>query len=96
MSAVVVTGATGGIGAALVRLFADRGDPVFAAARPSAALDALCADTTAVAAPIDLQRPSELPAPSASWTGSTRWCTRPASARSRRSPTRRTTCGSRR
>jgi NADP-dependent 3-hydroxy acid dehydrogenase YdfG len=61
MSAVVVTGATGGIGAALVRLFADRGDEVFAAARPSAALDALCAETTAVAAPIDLQRPSELP-----------------------------------
>ena len=62
MSAVVVTGATGGIGAALVRLFADRGDSVFAAARPSPALDALCAGTTAVAAPLDLQRPSELPA----------------------------------
>ena len=62
MSAVVVTGATGGIGAALVRLFADRGDAVFAAARPSAALDDLCAGTTAVAAPLDLQRPAELPA----------------------------------
>ena len=61
MSWVVVTGATGGIGSALVRLVVDRGDPVVAVARPSEALDALCAETAAIAAPVDLQRPSELP-----------------------------------
>jgi len=59
--AVVVTGATGGIGSALVRLFAGRGDDVVAVARPSAALDALCAGTGAVAAPVDLRRPASLP-----------------------------------
>ena len=58
---VVVTGATGGIGSAIVRLFAGRGDEVVATARPSEALDALCAGTSAVAAPLDLQRPTELP-----------------------------------
>jgi NADP-dependent 3-hydroxy acid dehydrogenase YdfG len=58
---VVVTGATGGIGSALVRLFATRGDAVVAVSRPSEALDALCAETSAVAAPLDLQRPTELP-----------------------------------
>jgi NADP-dependent 3-hydroxy acid dehydrogenase YdfG len=59
---VVVTGATGGIGSAMVRLFVDRGDDVFAMARPSPALDALCEATSAIPAPIDLLRPSELPA----------------------------------
>lgn len=59
---VVVTGATGGIGSALVAMFADRGDDVYAVSRPSPALDALCERTSAVAAPIDLLRPSELPA----------------------------------
>jgi NADP-dependent 3-hydroxy acid dehydrogenase YdfG len=59
---VVVTGATGGIGSAMVALFVDRGADVYAMARPSAALDALCGTTSAVAAPIDLMRPSELPA----------------------------------
>jgi NADP-dependent 3-hydroxy acid dehydrogenase YdfG len=59
---VVVTGATGGIGSAVVALFVDRGADVYAMARPSAALDALCGTTSAVAAPIDLMRPSELPA----------------------------------
>jgi NADP-dependent 3-hydroxy acid dehydrogenase YdfG len=59
--AVVVTGATGGIGSALVRLFADRGEDVVAVARPSAALDELCVQTKAVPAPLDLQRMAELP-----------------------------------
>jgi NADP-dependent 3-hydroxy acid dehydrogenase YdfG len=59
---VVITGATGGIGSAMVAMFADRGDDVFAMARPSPTLDALCEATSAVAAPIDLLRPSELPA----------------------------------
>lgn len=60
---VVVTGATGGIGSAVVRLLAGRGDQVFALARPSPALDALCEELpSVVAAPIDLLRPSELPA----------------------------------
>ena len=59
---VVVTGATGGIGSAMVRMLADRGDDVVAMARPSAALDALCDATGAAAAPIDLLRTTELPA----------------------------------
>lgn len=58
---VVVTGATGGIGSALVRLFADRGDDVVAVARPSAALEALCRETGAVPAALDLLLPTELP-----------------------------------
>ena len=44
---MVVTGATGGVGSALVRLFVDRGDDVVAVARPSAALEALCQVTKA-------------------------------------------------
>ena len=59
---VVVTGATGGIGSAMVKMLVDRGDDVVAMARPSAALDALCEATAAVAAPIDLLRTTELPA----------------------------------
>jgi NADP-dependent 3-hydroxy acid dehydrogenase YdfG len=59
---VVVTGATGGIGSAMVKMLVDRGDDVVAKARPSAALDALCEATAAVAAPIDLLRTTELPA----------------------------------
>lgn len=58
---IVVTGATGGIGSALVRLCVTRGDPVVAVSRPSEALDALCAETSAEAAPLDLLRPTELP-----------------------------------
>jgi NADP-dependent 3-hydroxy acid dehydrogenase YdfG len=58
---VVVTGATGGIGSAMVQLFADRGADVFAMARPSPALDAFCEATNAVPAPLDLLRPDELP-----------------------------------
>jgi NAD(P)-dependent dehydrogenase (short-subunit alcohol dehydrogenase family) len=42
----------------MVRRFADRGDDVVAVARPTAALDELCA---AVPAPLDLTRPGELP-----------------------------------
>jgi NADP-dependent 3-hydroxy acid dehydrogenase YdfG len=61
MAAVVITGATGGIGSALVRLFTERGGDVVAVARPSAALEALCQETKAVAAPLDLRRPTSLP-----------------------------------
>jgi NADP-dependent 3-hydroxy acid dehydrogenase YdfG len=61
MASVVITGATGGIGSALVRLFSERGDDVLAVARPSATLEALCEETKAVAAPLDLQRPTSLP-----------------------------------
>jgi NADP-dependent 3-hydroxy acid dehydrogenase YdfG len=59
---VVVTGATGGIGSAMVPMFVARGADVYAMARPSAALDALCSATSAIAAPIDLRRPAEVPA----------------------------------
>jgi NADP-dependent 3-hydroxy acid dehydrogenase YdfG len=59
----LVTGATGGIGSAVVRLLAGRGHRVLAAARPSAALDTLCAAVpSAVPTPVDLTRPQELPA----------------------------------
>jgi NADP-dependent 3-hydroxy acid dehydrogenase YdfG len=59
---MVVTGATGGIGSALVRSFADRGDDVVAVARPSSRLEELCAETGAVAAPLDLRQIGALPA----------------------------------
>jgi NADP-dependent 3-hydroxy acid dehydrogenase YdfG len=59
---VVVTGATGGIGSAIVRLHAGRGDDVVALARPSDALDALCAEWPSVSpAPFDLCAPGALP-----------------------------------
>jgi NADP-dependent 3-hydroxy acid dehydrogenase YdfG len=59
---VVVTGATGGIGSAIVQLLAGRGHRVFAMARPSAALDGLCESTPSVIpVPVDLLRPEELP-----------------------------------
>jgi NAD(P)-dependent dehydrogenase (short-subunit alcohol dehydrogenase family) len=61
MASVVITGATGGIGSALVRLFTERGDDVVAVSRPSAALEALCEETKAVGAPLDLLRPTSLP-----------------------------------
>jgi NADP-dependent 3-hydroxy acid dehydrogenase YdfG len=61
MATVVITGATGGIGAAMVRLFRDRDDDVLAVARPSPALTALCAETGATEAPVDLQSPGQLP-----------------------------------
>ncbi len=58
----LVTGATGGIGSAVVRMLAARGHRVLAAARPSESLDALCAAVpSTVAAPVDLRRPEELP-----------------------------------
>jgi NADP-dependent 3-hydroxy acid dehydrogenase YdfG len=59
---LVVTGATGGIGSAIVRSFRDRGDDVLAVARPSSGLEALCADTGARPAPVDLRDPAALPA----------------------------------
>jgi NADP-dependent 3-hydroxy acid dehydrogenase YdfG len=59
---LVVTGATGGIGSAVARLFRARGDDVVAVARPSSALDALCRETGATAAPLDLLAPETLPA----------------------------------
>jgi NADP-dependent 3-hydroxy acid dehydrogenase YdfG len=62
VASVVVTGATGGIGAAIVRLFRERGDDVVALARPSSALDDLCAETGATSAPLDLRTPTDLPA----------------------------------
>jgi NADP-dependent 3-hydroxy acid dehydrogenase YdfG len=59
---LVVTGATGGIGSAVVRLHAGRGDRVIALARPTPALDALAAELPGVVAvPFDLLRPAELP-----------------------------------
>jgi NADP-dependent 3-hydroxy acid dehydrogenase YdfG len=63
VGSVVVTGATGGIGSAVVRRFRERGDDVLALARPSSALDALCAETGATPSPVDLLAPTELPGP---------------------------------
>jgi NADP-dependent 3-hydroxy acid dehydrogenase YdfG len=58
----LVTGATGGIGSAVVRMLTARGVRVLAAARPSESLDELCAGVPeAVPAPLDLRRPAELP-----------------------------------
>jgi len=58
----VVTGATGGIGSAMVGMLVARGARVCAVARPSDALDAISAAPAVVAAPLDLRRPEELPA----------------------------------
>jgi NADP-dependent 3-hydroxy acid dehydrogenase YdfG len=58
----VVTGATGGIGAAVVRRLGEHGFRVVAVARPSEGLDVLCTETAAVPAPLDLSGPIELPA----------------------------------
>ena len=58
----VVTGATGGIGSAVVRRLGDHGFRVVAVARPSEGFDALCAQTSAVPAPLDLSGPIGLPA----------------------------------
>lgn len=59
----VVTGATGGIGSAVVRRLVDEGFRVLAVARPSETLDALCDGTASVVpAPLDLSRPlTQLP-----------------------------------
>jgi NADP-dependent 3-hydroxy acid dehydrogenase YdfG len=62
MTQALVTGATGGIGSAVVRMLADRGHRVLAAARPSETLDELCAAVpAAVATPVDLRQPHPLP-----------------------------------
>ncbi|MEV4534362.1 SDR family oxidoreductase [Asanoa sp. NPDC049518] len=59
---VLVTGATGGIGGALVRAAATRGDHVLAAARPGPRLDALVGPNV-TALPLDLTAPGPLPVP---------------------------------
>jgi short-subunit dehydrogenase len=60
----VVTGATGGIGSALVRELTALGHRVFAVARPGPRLDALCAQLPgAVPVPMDLAGPVTVPAP---------------------------------
>jgi NADP-dependent 3-hydroxy acid dehydrogenase YdfG len=59
---VLVTGATGGIGAAVVQAAADRGCEVLAAGRDPAALDRLCAQAPrSVPVPLDLRRETEIP-----------------------------------
>ncbi|BEL06216.1 SDR family oxidoreductase [Actinoplanes sichuanensis] len=60
---IVITGATGGIGAALVRAAAERGYEVLAAARDSVRLSALC-DRVPGAGPLvlDLRDPTDPPA----------------------------------
>ncbi len=59
---VLVTGASGGIGAAVVRAVAARGDHVLAAGRNESRLDALCqAVPHAVPVLLDLRDPTKLP-----------------------------------
>jgi NADP-dependent 3-hydroxy acid dehydrogenase YdfG len=61
-STVLVTGASGGIGAAVVRTAVDRGDRVLAVGRDAARLDELCAGLpTAVPVFLDLRDPTDLP-----------------------------------
>jgi len=61
MGTAVVTGATGGIGSAIVRALASRGDQVLAVARSAAALDQLCSGVElAVPVQIDLGKPFEV------------------------------------
>jgi len=60
---VVVTGATGGIGSAIVEHLAERGDHVVAVARPTARLDGLVGRLPGVTAgPYDLTHPGDVPA----------------------------------
>ncbi|MBG6103899.1 SDR family oxidoreductase [Micromonospora vinacea] len=61
---MLVTGATGGVGAAVVRAAADRGYDVTAAGRNDVLLDRLCARTPRTSPVLlDLQHPVDLPAP---------------------------------
>ena len=60
---VVVTGATGGIGSAIVEHLAGRGDDVVAVARPTAGLEGLVGRLPGVTAgPYDLRHPGDVPA----------------------------------
>ena len=60
---VVVTGATGGIGSAIVAHLAERGDHVVAVARPTAELNGLVGRLSGVTAgPYDLTHPGDIPA----------------------------------
>lgn len=60
---VVVTGASGGIGEALTRAFADRGDRVLAVARPSSRLEALGALPAVTPVAMDLREAAQTPGP---------------------------------
>jgi NADP-dependent 3-hydroxy acid dehydrogenase YdfG len=60
----VVTGASGGIGAAVVRAMAGRGDTVLAVGRDPDRLDSLCADAPGSSPVVmDLRDPTDLPQP---------------------------------
>jgi len=59
---MLITGASGGIGAAVVRAAADHGYRVMAAGRDALRLDQLCAETPQTTAVLlDLRRPDDLP-----------------------------------
>ena len=61
---MVVTGASGGIGAAVVRAAAGRGDRVMAVGRDAVRLDQLCAGVPGTSPVLlDLRRPTDLPQP---------------------------------
>lgn len=93
---VVVTGATGGIGSAIVAHLAERGDHVVAVARPTAELNGLVGRLSGVTAgPYDLTHPGDIPAWAAALDAVDVLTTPLASARSPRSKPPPTMCGSR-